>query len=492
MERVLAGLEPKKFFEYFEDICRIPHESGNEAGIADYLVKFAEDHGLEVQRDAFNSVVITKPATPGYEDRKPIMLQGHTDMVCVKEDDVEIDFAKDPIPIYIDGDFVKARGTSLGADDGHAVAMILALLDNDELKHPLIQGVFSATEETTMAGAENIDGSWLKGEYLFGLDWSKDDTFLLSCCGSSEHCFTLPIGDREAVAGEGKVKIHLDLFGGEGGHSGKDIGRYRANGNKLMTSILAGLTEVADYGLVDFIGGNQTNVITEWAKADIICAGKDKEAILAYVKKMGEELTTEFMLTDPNLTMVVEEEALADEVKVLAEKDKEAFLNLMELLPNGVSSWIDQTIYLAKSSMNIGAVRFHEDTITIRTLVRSNSDHDHDELLRKLKTLAKVCGAEDAMSCKALAWDYVPDSELQREVKRVYKDLFGVEPGFTIAHGQTETGIFTAKMKEQGKPIQAVNIGVVTYDVHSFKERMSISSAEKTYKMLCAFLENIK
>ena len=492
MERVLAGLEPKKFFEYFEDICRIPHESGNEAGIADYLVKFAEDHGLEVQRDAFNSVVITKPATPGYEDRKPIMLQGHTDMVCVKEEGVDIDFDTDPIPIYVDGDYVKARGTSLGADDGHAVAMILALLDNDELKHPLIQGVFSATEETTMAGAENIDGSWLKGEYLFGLDWSKDEVVLLSCCGSSEHCFTQKLTDREAVAPEGMVKIHLDLSGGEGGHSGKDIGRYRANGNKLMTSILAGLDEIAEYGLVDYIGGNQTNVITEWAKADIVCKEEDKEAVLAYIQKMGEELTVEYALTDPNLTLVIEEEALTGEAKVLAKEDKERFLNVMELLPNGVSSWIDQTIYLAKSSMNIGAVRFHDDTITIRTLVRSNSDHDHEELLRKLRTLAKVCGVEDEMSCKALAWDYVPDSELQREVKRVYKDLFGEEPGFEIAHGQTETGIFTAKMKEQGKPIQAVNIGVVTYDVHSFKERMNIPSVAKTYKMLCSFLENIK
>jgi len=243
---------------------------------------------------------------------------------------------------------------------------------------------------------------------------------------------------------------------------------------------------------VDYIGGNQTNVITEWAKADIVCKEEDKEAVLAYIQKMGEELTVEYALTDPNLTLVIEEEALTGEVKVLAKEDKERFLNVMELLPNGVSSWIDQTIYLAKSSMNIGATRVNEDTITIRTLVRSNSDHDHEELLRKLRTLAKVCGVEDEMSCKALAWDYVPDSELQREVKRVYKDLFGEEPGFEIAHGQTETGIFTAKMKEQGKPIQAVNIGVVTYDVHSFKERMNIPSVAKTYKMLCAFLENIK
>ncbi|MBR4074491.1 MAG: hypothetical protein IKK22_03625, partial [Firmicutes bacterium] len=225
------------------------------------------------------------------------------------------------------------------------------------------------------------DGTWLKGEYLFGLDWSKDDVFLLSCCGSSEHCFTQKLTDREAVAPEGRVKIHLDLSGGEGGHSGKDIGRYRANGNKLMTSILAGLDEIAEYGLVDYIGGNQTNVITEWAKADIVCREEDKEAVLAYIQKMGEELTVEYALTDPNLTLVIEEEALTGEVEVLAKEDKERFLNVMELLPNGVSSWIDQTIYLAKSSMNIGAVRFHDDTITIRTLVRSNSDHDHEELL---------------------------------------------------------------------------------------------------------------
>ena len=304
--------------------------------------------------------------------------------------------------------------------------------------------------------------------------------------------FTVKLAERKAVTAEGMVKIHLDLFGGEGGHSGKDIGRYGANGNKLLGGILARLAQSVEYGLVDFIGGNQTNVITEWARADIVCKAEDKDKVLTYVKKMGEELTVEYAVTDPNLTLVIEEQSMNGSETVLVREDQKTFLTLLELLPNGVSSWIDPTTYMAKSSMNIGGIRFNEDTITIRTLVRSNSDHDHEELLRKLETLAKLCGVDHEISCKALAWDYVPDSQLQREVKRVYQDVFGKEPGFMITHGQTETGIFIAKMKKLGKPIQAVNIGVKTYDVHSFKERMSISSVGKTYQMLCAFLEQIK
>lgn len=489
MERVLQQLEPQRVFHFFEDISRIPRESGNEKEISDYLVRFAKERGLEVVQDAYYNVVISKPATPGYEDRKPIMFQGHIDMVCVKEEGVEIDFAKDPIPIYVDGDFVKARGTSLGADDGHAVAMALALLDNDELKHPAMQCIFSATEETTMAGAENIDASLLKGEYLIGLDWSLDDTFLLSCGGSSENHFALKLGPRIPVEEGNVVVLHLQLQGTAGGHSGKEIGRYGANGVKLMGELLAGMDDAFDIGLIRIDGGNQTNVIAEWAKADICCRKQEKEAVKEHLNRMVEALLLEYKTTDPELTVTVMEEP-AEDVQVIAEK--KAVLTLLDLLPNGVYTWMDQKIYMAKCSMNIGNIRTYQDRVEVQCLVRSNSDHDHDELLRKLQSLAKLCGADYEMSCKALAWDYIPDSHLQQEAARVYEQEFGQKPGFVITHAQTETGIFIQKMKEAKKPVQALNIGVRTFDVHSTRERMQISSVGKTYRLLCALLENIR
>ncbi len=490
MERILEHLEPKNVFRFFEEVLSIPHESGNEKELSDYCVKFAQDRGLAVIQDQFNNIIIEKPAAPGYEDRPGVILQGHLDMVCVADPGVVIDFAKDPIPLYIDGDYIRARGTTLGSDDGHAIALALAILDDNSLKHPKLQVVFTVEEETTFAGAENIDGNLLDGKYMIGIDYHDDEIILTSCGGSSENTAVLPTGKAPLADPSGSVYLKLQMADAVSGHSGIDIKNYSINCIKLMSELLALLNEKFDMELVKIEGGNQTNVIAKWADAEI-CVPKDQEdAVKAFAADFAVIMDRKYRDIDPDFKLEVHTMDMPAEVSVLTAKD--TLLKLLDVHPNGVVSWLNPAERIVESSLNMGNIRTYDDKIVLSTLVRSNTDHFHDELIRKVKTIIEMAGGEHILSAKAASWGYNPDSQLLVQSAAIYEEMFGKKPLLELTHGQLETGALIQKMQECGKEVEAIGIGPTSHGAHTTAEDLYIQSMQKEYDFICKMLEELK
>lgn len=492
MERLLAHLEPKNVFHFYEDVLTIPHESGNEKELSDYCVKFAKERGLKVIQDEVNNIIIEKPATPGYEDRPGIILQGHLDMVCVAEPGVEIDFAKDPIPMYIDGDYIRAHGTTLGSDDGHAIALCLAILDDNSLKHPKLQVLFTVEEETTFAGAENVDGQLLDGKYYIGLDFYDDEIILASCGGSSENGAVIETGKSKLESIDDYTFLRLQLSDATSGHSALEIHKYSINAIKVAGDLLCLLNESFDIELINIEGGNQTNVIAKWANADFCCPKAQEADVRAFIENFAVIMDKKYRETDPDFKLKVlnlEIDPCSD-VYVLDAKD--TILKLLDVHPNGVVTWVNPAENIVESSLNIGNIRTYEDKVIISSLLRSNIDHFHDELIRKVKTLIEMAGAKHTIDAKACSWEYNPDSKLQTQAVEIYEKMFGYKPVIELAHGQVETGTIIQKMQECGKHIEAIGIGPTSNGAHTTSEDLYIPSMKKMYDYLCTMLAELK
>ena len=490
MGKILGHLEPKNVFHFFEEVLSIPHESGNEKELSDYCVKFAQDRGLSVIQDQFNNIIIEKPATPGYEDRPGVILQGHLDMVCVADPGVEIDFAKDPIPMYIDGDYVRAHGTTLGSDDAHAMALALAVLDDDSLKHPMLQVVFTVEEETTFAGAENIDGNLLKGKYMIGIDYHDDELILTSCGGSSENTAVLPTGWTALENPADYAFLKLQMADAVSGHSGIDINNCSINCVKLMGELLTLIDGKFDMELLKIEGGNQTNVIAKWADAEIAVPKAQEEAVKAFVADFAVIIDRKYRDIDPDFKLTASVMDAPAEARALTAKD--AVLKLLDVHPNGVVTWLNPAERVVESSLNMGNIRTHEDKVVLSTLIRSNTDHFHDELIRKVKTIIELVGGEHILSAKAASWGYNPDSQLLVQSAAIYEELFGKKPVLQLTHGQLETGALIQKIQECGREVEAIGIGPTSHGAHTTSEDLYIPSMQKMYDFICKMLEELK
>mgnify|MGYP002535440451 CR=1 FL=1 len=302
--RVLDNLVPAKVFYYFEELCNIPHGSTNTKAISDYCVNFAKERGLAYHQDAENNIIILKNGSKGYEDSKPVIIQGHLDMVCEKEADCTIDFEKDGLSLAIDGDYIYAEGTTLGGDDGIAVAMALAILDDDTLEHPPIEAVFTVDEELGMEGAEAIDLSVLKGKKLINLDSEEEKTLTVGCAGGVRYQGLIPV-EKKTASGE---VIKITIQGLLGGHSGEEIHRQRGNANKMMARLLYHIAGEKNYRLSEIYGGSKDNVIAMEAHASILAEPEDCEEILAMIRDMESIWNAEFMGEEPGLTVKTETE----------------------------------------------------------------------------------------------------------------------------------------------------------------------------------------
>lgn len=486
----LAHLEPKEVFRFYEEILCIPHESGNEKALSDYCVKFAKDRGLQVHQDAVNNVLISKPATPGYEDRPAIILQGHLDMVCVADPGVEIDFAKDPIPFYIDGDYIRAHGTTLGSDNAHGVAMALAVLDSDRLKHPPLQVLFTVEEETTFAGAENVDGNLLHGKYYIGLDYVDDQAILVSCGGSSDNIAAFDVTPVALEHPKDYTVLTLELSGAAGGHSALEIHKYGINCIKALGELLCQLNERFSIELIHMEGGTKINAIATWSKARICCITSQFASVKKHVDNFSTSMYQKYRETDPNFNIAVTVEDAPEEMQVLS--NKENLLYLLDVHPNGVVTWINPAENIVESSINMGILRTTNNQIILYSLARSNNDYFHDELLRKVKALIKNTGATYRIESKCCSWDYNPNSSLQTQACEIYKKIHGHEPKLDLAHGQVETGAIMQKMKECGKYMEAIGISPESAGAHTTSEDLSIPSMAKTYRFLCTMLEELQ
>ena len=470
--RILDGLNPERVFYYFEDLCSIPHGSGNTKQISDYCVDFAKAHGLAVLQDEHNNVVIKKPASAGYEHHETVILQGHLDMVCEKEPDSPIDFMTDGLALQKDGDMIFAKGTTLGGDDGIAVAMALAVLEDNTLIHPPIEALFTTDEETGMYGAEGFDASVLTGRTLLNIDSEEEGILTVSCAGGARAGIEFPL-----TVGTVDTPCYTVTLGGLiGGHSGVEIHCGRQNANVMLGKFLRSLPFA--YQIIDIRGGQKDNAIPRQAVAVVATDGDLAAAAAEFVKANRVD-------TDPDLAITVESTtAHANGFDAASSKQIAEFLSTVA---NGVQAMSTDIEGLVQTSLNLGILKSDNNTLSATFAVRSSVGAEKAALLEKLAATAKAFGGSFESHGHYPAWEYRKDSRLRDTMIEVYKKLYGSAPEVVAIHAGLECGLFAGKMQD----LDAVSFGPNLYDIHTTRERMSVASVERTYAYLCEILKSL-
>ena len=456
---------------FFEEISAIPRGSGNTAGIADYLVNFASERGLEVHRDAKDNVIIRKAATPGYESRPAVILQGHTDIVAEKTLDCSIDMEKEGLSLYRDGDFLRARGTTLGGDDGVAVAYALALLDSDSVEHPTLECVFTSDEEIGLIGAEALDTSPLSGKTMINIDSDDEGVFTVGCAGGIRADLTLPVS-REEFAGK---CYEISLSGYMGGHSGVEIDKGRENAIKSLGAMLDALSDIR---LVSFGGGNADNAIPRDATATV-CAGKSLdrialERVFAEFKK--KESGAEYSITECECTTLP-----------LDGKSTESVLSLLRSEPTGVISMNPDIEGLVETSLNMGIARLGDKAFELSFSIRSGRGEAKDALVSRVGAIASELGASLDTRGGYPAWEYRRESHLREVMCAVYEKMYAKAPVVMTIHAGLECGIFSDKIEG----LDCVSIGPDNFDIHTPDEHLSIPSTARVWEFLLEVLKAI-
>ncbi len=480
---MLENLKPEKVFGYFEEISKIPHGSKNEKEISDYIVAFAKARDIKyIQDDAYN-VIMFKDATKGYENSDTIILQGHMDMVCEKTSESTHDFNKDPLELIVDGDYLKAKDTTLGGDNGIAVAYILALFDSDDIKHPKIEAILTTDEETGLFGAESIDVSMLEGKKLINLDSEEEGIFTVSCAGGSTAFGILPISRKEL---EGSL-IEIKISGLLGGHSGAEIDKERANASKLMGRLLYHLSESFKFVINDIRGGFADNVITKEALAQIVSTEGDTKEILKEIENFQEIIKHEYHATDKDIRIDAKDIG-PGKYNGVSKVDSYRVISYLNLLPQGIRNMSKEIQGLVETSSNLGIVNLGDNqleaTLSIRSSVESRIDFLHEEMTN----LTKVLGGNITFDGRYPGWEYKADSGLRDKMIEVYKAMHGEEPEVMAIHAGLECGFFAQKIKD----VDCISIGPWMYDVHTPSERLSISSTQSTWEYLVKLLEELK
>jgi dipeptidase D len=480
---VLENLYPQRVFYYFEQMAAIPHGSRNTKAISDYLAAFAKEHELEYYQDAWNNVVIIKEATAGYENAKPIIIQGHMDMVCEKESDCEIDFEKDGLRLYVDGDFVKAQGTTLGGDDGIAVAYALALLDSDEIEHPRLEVIVTVDEEIGMLGAESIDLSMLKGHTMLNIDSEEEGSFLTGCAGGMSVNGTIPV-TRMTQSGR---KMQITVTGLAGGHSGCEIDKEHGNADILMGRVLKGIFDRTPFGILTLAGGLKDNAIPRECVAVILLPEENINVVTEVVDKMKHAFSKEFYTSDPDVTVVCEDCGNATE-EILDYGSVNKVVYYLRSVPNGVLHMSQDMPGLVETSLNLGIMELKQDALTLVTSIRSSVSTRKSDLCDRVITMVEMLGGEAAVEGEYPAWEYNAKSTLRPQIAQVYQKLYGKEPEFTLIHAGLECGLLSEKIQD----LDCVSFGPNIYDIHTPKERLSIESTGRVWDFLVEFLKQAK
>lgn len=473
------NLKPENVFYYFEQIAAIPHGSRNTKAISDYLVSFAREQGLEYYQDASNNVILIQEATAGYENAEPIIIQGHMDMVCEKESGCDIDFEKDGLNLYVDGDFLKAEGTTLGGDDGIAIAYALAILADEEIAHPRLEVVITVDEEIGMLGAESIDLSMLKGHKMLNIDSDIEGHFLTSCAGGMTVETTIPV----SYMTQRGLPFTLTVAGLEGGHSGSEIDKEHGNANIVMGRVLKYLSDRGELGIAALEGGLKDNAIPRECRADILVPAEQKERTVSSLQEIEKILQKEYEASEKSLRIDVSvgEER---ELPVLSYTSMTKVLFYLRCVPDGVQHRSMALPGLVETSLNNGIMRLTEESFQMTSSLRSSVSTRKEELREKLEYLAEFLGGEIQVSGDYPAWEYRADSEIRNRISAVYADLFGETPVFEAIHAGLECGILSDKIAD----LDCVSFGPNNYDIHTPKERLSISSTERVWKLLVEFL----
>lgn len=481
--RILENCEPKQVFYYFEEICKIPHGSGNTRQISDYLVNFAKDHGFDYVQDELNNVVIYKPATPGYENAPTVILQGHMDMVCEKRPDVEHDFTKDGLKLSVENGFVSANGTTLGGDDGIAVAYALALLDSKDLPHPALEVLITVDEEIGLLGAVDFDCSVLKGRRMINLDSEAEGSLWISCAGGLSAVSHIPVLRTDA---EGE-KLQIRICGLMGGHSGSEIDKKRANANVLMGRFLYGLKREAYYEIISLAGGQKDNAITRESLCEILVSEEDIAAVKAYAARVQDGLREEYSGSDNGISVQITE-AGHESVQVLHPTSREKILFYLMEIPFGIQKMSSNIEGLVETSTNIGIVRLSEDEFFASSGVRSSVEAARDALSDKIQYLTEFLGGEYEAQGAYPAWEYRKESPLRDKMVSVYEDMYGQKPAVVAIHAGLECGLFYKKIDG----LDCVSLGPDMKDIHTSEELLDIASTERVWNYLVKVLKELK
>ena len=473
----LAGLEPANVFAYFEKLCSIPHGSGNTKMISDYLVSFAQEHGIRYIQDELNNVIFFQEGPCGMEDHAPVVLQGHMDMVCEKDEDCPIDMATQGLDITHDGHSVFARGTTLGGDDGIAVAFALALLADKSIPHPPLEIIITVDEETGMFGAAGIDLSMLKGRTLINLDSEDEGIFTVSCAGGARGTISLPV-KRRPVYGP---CVKLTVEGLQGGHSGVEIHKPLANANKIMGEFLGRIQQLMPVCITAFSGGAKDNAIPRSCTVTLVAMGMYIERINDIAEALQKEVRERF---DEPEAIVRGDDVDALGGNALGTEDSAKVIALLNAAPNGVQSWSQDIEGLVQTSLNLGVARL-EENFRMTFAVRSSVNQEKQDLLARLAELAKFYEADYSQVGEYPAWEYKKESLLRETMVSIYTRMFGKAPEVVAIHAGLECGLLSEKLPG----LDCVSPGPQMHDIHTSRERLEIASTERTWKFL---LETLK
>lgn len=478
---VLSNLEPKEVFRYFEEICAIPHASYQEEKISDYCAEFAKQHQLICYQDELKNIIMIKEASTGYENEEPLILQGHLDMVCEKEPDCRIDFEKDGLKLVVKDGSITADGTTLGGDDGIAVAYALAILSSDTIAHPKLEVIFTVSEEVGMEGAAGIDVSMLKGRRLLNLDSEEEGIFLSGCAGGARAVCRLT-GETEPVSG---TAVKITVSGLTGGHSGTEIDKGRANANTLMGRILIEISKYAAFRLAVFEGGRKDNAIPRECTAVLYAEEKDAQTIIQKAADMQQRLSKEYAVTDKDVKITAEYVKQHLTAVMLSEESTKKAVLFVNALPNGIQAMSADVKGLVETSLNMGILRLDENVLTLQFAVRSSVESAKDALLDKLAYLTKGLGGSMEISGAYPAWEYKRESPLREKMTAVYEKMYGKKPVVEAIHAGVECGLLSDKLPG----LDCISIGPDMENVHTTEEKLNIESTKRVWEYILEVLK---
>lgn len=477
----MLDLEPKEVFKIFEEIAAIPHGSNNTKAISDYLVSFAKSHDLKYRQDGSGNVIIWRD---GVGDR-PVIIQGHMDMVCEKEPSCKKDMSVEGLDLYVEGDRLKAKGTTLGGDDGIAVAMALALLERNDDDLPPIEAVFTVDEEIGMLGASAIDVSDLKGRMMINIDSEQEGVFTVSCAGG----VVAKAGIKttyDDVRGDDRI-FGISIGGLIGGHSGIEIHKNRANAIVILGRVLQKAYDEADIRIVNVSGGAKDNAIPVSAYAAVAVNTGKEEGFKSAVASIFKDIALEYATTDKNISISIEEIAKGSVEKTMTEEATEKVIYMLTCMPNGIQRMSPDVDGLVQTSLNMGILTHNEDGITLTFCVRSSVASEKDMLKMRLSRMMSAIGGDVLFEGDYPGWRYKVDSELRDLMKKVYITMHNKEPEIEAVHAGVECGFFADKLPG----LDCVSIGPNLFEIHTCRESMDIPSVGRTYRLVTETLKSV-
>jgi len=483
VKSVIKGLQPELVWNHFYEISQIPRESGNEEAVGQYIISVADRNNLKYKKDDLGNIIVTCPASPGMEDRPSVVLQGHTDMVCEKNNDTVHDFDKDPIKLIVDGEWMKADGTTLGADNGIGVCCALALMDDKTTDHPPLEMLFTVDEETGLTGAVDLAADFVQSRLLLNLDSEEEGAFYIGCAGGQHTILRLPITWQDSSPQYKTIKISIG--GLKGGHSGLNIHEGLGNSTKLLSRFLYELGQQVDFQLSAINGGSKHNAIPRESEAIISCAAKDEQKVMSAVSEMDKAFKNELQFSDKGVFLKTDPAKFAE--KVFTKDVQKKIINFLHAVPHGVMSMNHAVEGLVETSTNMAIVETKDNQLELLTSQRSSVASSIIDIGDKVKALGELGGFNIEQSGGYPAWEPNPDSHLLAQAKEIHKKMYNQTPEVKIIHAGLECGI----IGEKYPGMDMLSFGPTIHGAHSPDECVHIPAVENCWKFLVEFLKQI-